>query len=287
MPSIRRERLLRHIQTIGVVIAMAIVFGATGFVLLGGTGLAIVAGSALVLLIVVGRRELKIDTSQATLLSDAGHPELQSTIEDLASRAGVDPAPTGYLIQADEMNAATTGSESQPMLVITRPMLSTLDDRELRGILAHEVSHLAQHDLSFFRLVMTLQLMTMSVARVGWLMLLLFWPLLLAGGARIPPLAIALLLGAPVVSVLLQAALSRAREYAADLGALELTGDAEGLASALEKIDRRQRRLWRQVLPVPQQRRRRGSILRTHPAQEERVERLRELEPEVRERGDD
>lgn len=282
MSSIRRERALRHIQTVGVVVAMAIVFGATGFVLLGGTGLAIVAGSALVLLIVIGRRELKLDTSQATPLADAGYPEIQSTIDELAERAGVDPAPVGYLVPADEMNAATMGSESQPILAITRPMLATLDERELRGIIAHEVSHLAQHDLSFFRLVMTLQLMTMSVARVGWLMLLLFWPLLLAGGARIPPITIALLLGAPIVSVLLQAALSRAREYAADLGALELTRDADGLASALQKIDLRRRRLWRQVLPVPQQRSRRGSILRTHPAQEERIERLRELEPEVR-----
>ncbi|MFW5690005.1 MAG: M48 family metalloprotease, partial [Spirochaetota bacterium] len=148
-------------------------------------------------------------------------------------------------------------------------------------ILAHEVTHVAQHDLKFFRLVMMLQILTISVSRMGWILLLLLWPMTVAAGVRIPLFAIGLLLAAPVGSVLLQATLSRAREYAADLGAVELTGDPEGLASALERIDKAREQLWRQVLPVPQRERRGRSPLRTHPAQEERVGKLRELAAEM------
>ena len=282
MPDrLQRERLTRQLQTGVVLLAMALLFAATGFVLLGTAGLAILIGTGLVMLVFVSRQEVKVDTSAAQPVSREAHPALHEALDELSEKAGIPEKPEPYIVPADEMNAATMGKESKPIMAVTSPMLRALSDRELRAIIAHEIVHLSQHDLSFFKLVMMLQILTMSVARIGWLLLILMWPLALAGGARIPPLAVLLLLGAPVISVLLQAALSRAREYAADLGAVELTGDPEGLASALEKIDRRREQLWRQVLPMPQQRRRGGSILRTHPAQEERVRKLREIKPTV------
>jgi heat shock protein HtpX len=282
MPDrLRRERFLRQLQTVAVIIAMALLFAVTGFVLLGTAGLAILIGAGFLLLIFVGQREIRVDTSQAQRIEPHQHEGLHAALDELTEKAELEEKPEPFLVPVEEMNAATMGKETQPVLAITMPMLRDLTDRELRAIVAHEVMHLAQHDLSFFRLVMILQILTISVSRVGWLLLILFWPLALAGGAQIPPLAIALLLGAPVGSVLLQAALSRSREYAADLGAVALTKDPEALASALEKIDRRREQLWRQVLPVPQRQRRGGSILRTHPAQEQRIQKLREIKPSV------
>ena len=274
---VRTERALRHVQTAAVIIAMAILFAVTGYVLLGAAGLALLVGMAFILLLVVGGRELQVDTSQAQPLGPNRLPEVSEMLDELAGKAGVPATPEAYVVPAEEMNAATMGKESQPIMAITAPMLDKLDKRRLRAILAHEVMHIAQHDLGFFRLVMMLQILTISVSRMGWLLLVLFWPIALASGVQIPIWAILLLLGAPVASALLQASLSRSREYAADLGAIELTGDPEGLAQALERIDRRRQQFWRQVLPVPQKQPKRRSLLRTHPAQEERVRRLRAL----------
>lgn len=278
---LRREHIARHAQTGLVLLAMVGLFAATGYVLLGAAGLAMLVVMAFVMLLAVGRQELRVDTSMAEPLATGDHESIHGIVEELTREAKIPEKPEVYAVPVDEMNAATMGSESRPILAITTPMLDRLTDRELRGIVAHEIAHLEQRDLAFFRLVTMLQVLTISVSRIGWILLILFWPIALASGVRIPLPAIALLLGAPVLSVLLQAALSRARESAADVGAVELTGDPKGLASALEKIDRHRENLWRQVLPVPQQRRKEGSVLRTHPAQEQRVAHLRELDAEL------
>lgn len=260
---------------------MATLFGVTAFVLFGGTGLAVVVVAGFGLFWFVSQQEIRIDTSKAQPITRADSPGLHEILDELSHKAGLEATPEPYLLPTEQMNAATLGSESKPILALTPPILRELSHRELRAVIAHEIFHLAQHDLSFFKLVMMLQLLTVTISRIGWLLLILFFPLVMLGGFRIPPVAIGLLLGAPVVSVFLQAALSRSREYAADLGAVELTGDTEALASGLRKIESRQKELWRQILPVPQQRRRRqNSALRTHPAQEKRIRRLRELEEE-------
>lgn len=274
---LRRERLARHVQTGLVLLAMVVLFAVTGYVLLGATGLAILIAMGFVMLLAVGQRELRVDTSMARPLATGDHAGIHGIVDRLAREAELPEKPEIYAVPVDEMNAATMGSEAKPILAITTPMLDRLTERELRAIAAHEISHLAQRDLAFFKLVTMLQVLTISVSRIGWLLLILFWPIALASGVRIPLFAIALLLGAPILSILLQAALSRARESAADVGAVELTGDPEGLALALAKIDRHRENLWRQVLPVPQRRRTQESVLRTHPAQEQRVAHLREL----------
>jgi heat shock protein HtpX len=279
--SIRRQRLLRNVQTGFVLLAMAALFVVVGFAFLGASGLAIVLGSSFLSLLVLGGQEVRVDPSRAQRLEAGEAPRLESILEDLSSDAGLSEVPEVYVIEAEEMNAAAFGRESKPRLAVTRPLLERLSDRELRAVVAHEVTHIAQHDLTFYRFFMMLQLLTVTVARVGWLMLLFFWPVLATSGTRLPPGTIALLIGAPIVSVLLQLGLSRSREYAADLGAVELDGDPEGLAAALEKIDRQQQQLWKQVLPVPQRRGRRESVLRSHPDQDRRIARLRELADEV------
>ena len=275
---LRRERFIRQVQTGLVILAMAGLFAAAAYVLVGAAGLAVLVGTGFVMLLFLGGREIRVDTSAAKPIKPGSKPALDSILDELTEKAGLPRKPEVYAVPTEEMNAATMGSQTKPLLFITAPMFMHLTDRELRCIIAHEIVHLSQHDLAFFRLVMFLQILTITVARFGWFLLLFFWPFALTTGMQIPFAAIALVLIAPFASILLQAALSRAREYAADLGAVELTGDAEGLAQALEKIDRSQAELWRQVLPVPQRRRNKGSILRTHPAQDRRIAKLRELE---------
>ncbi len=278
--TIRRQRFWRNVQTGLVLVAMVVLFGVVGFAFLGASGLAVVLGAGFLFLLFLGGQEVRVDPSKARPLEAGEEPRLESILEELSNDADLAQVPDVYVLDAEEMNAAAFGRESKPRLAVTRPLLERLSDRELRAVVAHEVTHIAQHDLTFYRFFMMLQILTITVSRVGWIMLLLFWPVLVTSGTQLPPGTIALLIGAPIVSVFLQLGLSRSREYAADLGAVELNGDPEGLAAALEKIDRQQQKLWRQVLPVPQRRGRRQSVLRTHPDQDRRIARLRELATE-------
>ena len=110
----------------------------------------------------------------------------------------------------------------------------------------------------------------------GQLLLFINLPLLLLGEARVSWLAILVLLFAPTIIALLQLALSRTREFDADLGAVMLTGDPQGLASALSKLEHQQRG-WLGSVLLPGRRNPEPSLLRTHPATAERIARLREL----------
>jgi heat shock protein HtpX len=183
--------------------------------------------------------------------------------------------PAVYVLRAPVLNAATLGSVQRPLLVVTPMLVRALSTRELTGVLAHEVSHIRHRDLTFFRIVELVGTITIVVSRVGWLMLLLYLPLTLGSSATVPFSVVLVLLAAPVASVMLQLGLSRSREYAADLGAVELTEDPAALASALEKIDNLGKSYLQQMLPVP--RRRESSVFRTHPSTDRRVERLEEL----------
>ena len=110
----------------------------------------------------------------------------------------------------------------------------------------------------------------------GQFMLLLNLPLLLTSGYHVSWIAILVLIFAPTIVVLLQLALSRTREFDADLDSALLTGDPQGLASALVKMERYQRG-WISRIFFPGYRERQPSVLRTHPQTKERVERLLEL----------
>ena len=121
--------------------------------------------------------------------------------------------------------------------------------------------------------------MSRAVSIASWagqLILLVNLPLLLSGSAYIPWQIPLLLLSSPTIMALFQLALSRTREYDADPGAVELTGDAEGLALALLKLERKVGRFWEEMF-LPGRQFSEPSLLRTHPPTENRFRRLREL----------
>jgi heat shock protein HtpX len=142
--------------------------------------------------------------------------------------------------------------------------------------MAHEVSHIANRDLWIMGLADTMSRVVSLASWIGQLMLLINLPLVLAGGAHIPWHVPLLLIFSPTIMALLQLALSRTREFDADRGAAELTGDPGGLASALLKLERRTGRFWEDIF-LPGRRIPEPSLLRTHPPTEDRVARLREI----------
>jgi heat shock protein HtpX len=175
-------------------------------------------------------------------------------------------------------NAFAVGSPEDSVVAVSDGMLRLMGPRELAGVLAHEVSHVAHRDLWLMALADAIGRLVALASLFGQLLLLVTLPLALVGMAEVPWLALLVLILAPSAVNLLQLALSRAREFDADLGAAELTGDPEGLAAALGRLERRTGRAWEDLL-MPGRRVPEPSLLRTHPPTEERVERLRALVP--------
>jgi heat shock protein HtpX len=203
-------------------------------------------------------------------------PEGAALVEELSRRAGLDVVPRLYLLPSATLNAFAVGNRSRAAIAVTTGLLRTLEWREFAGVLAHELSHVRNNDLWLMGLADMLSRLTSLLATIGVVLAVASLPLLLFGHAPVPFLTLLILLTAPVLGSLLQLALSRAREFDADLEAATLTRDPAGLAAALAKLDRYQGRYWEEIL-LPGRRMPEPSLLRTHPPTEERVERLLSL----------
>lgn len=213
-------------------------------------------------------------------------PELVELAEQLARHAGLPKTPQLYYIPSRVLNAFAVGNPDDSSIAVTDGMLRAMTLREMNGILAHEISHIRNRDLWVMNLADTMSRLTATMAHVGVFIAFLTLPLALAGEVRFPWLLILFLWLAPTAGSLLQLALSRTREYEADLDAAALTGDPVALASALNKLERRQGRLWEDLF-MPGRRIPDPSLLRTHPPTEERVRRLLALRPSEPPHGDD
>lgn len=222
---------------------------------------------------------LVLSLYRARPLSQAEFPFGHEVLETLAHRAGLDAAPALYYAPTPMVNAFSLGNARDAAIVVTDGMLRVLGARELACVLAHEVSHVRNNDLWVMNLADSISRLTALMAFAGFFVALVSLPLALAGVASVPWLLILLLILAPTASALMQLALSRAREFDADLDAAGLTGDPVGLASALQKLERLNAGFWERVL-MPGRRVPEPSLLRTHPSSWERVRRLMSLLPE-------
>ncbi|MCR6631585.1 MAG: zinc metalloprotease HtpX [Magnetospirillum sp.] len=270
-----RRNMLRSLAVLGGIGAwMALV----GWLVAGGAGILwAVLGAVLVLLI----QPIRSTTLLAALygavpVDPAQAPGLYSMGAELARRAGLAEVPPLLFIPRNELIALSTGWGREGAVAVSDGLLRALGGRELAAVLAHETSHLRAGDLKLLRLAEAAGRLTRTLALFGLVMILLYLPAEEVMGG-VPVAALLLLVLAPLVSDLLGLTLSRTREFEADRGAVELTGDPDGLISALMRIDTLQEGGWERL-------RRRGrkgwlQLIRTHPTTEERVERLRELAP--------
>jgi heat shock protein HtpX len=242
-----------------------------GFVLIGGLVLISPRIAPEIIMRMYGARRLGVAEGAAVL----------GIVEQLARRAGLPAPPQLYVIPSPIINAFATGVQSNSLLAVTQGLLNRLNGRELVGVLAHEMAHIRHNDLWIMSLADTMSRFTHFMSMLGVLLFIFSLPATLLGGQSFPLTGILLLYFAPTISNLLQLGLSRAREYDADLEGARLSGDPEALASALQKIETAQGRMWETIfmpgrnVPVP-------SILRTHPSTEERVRRLRQFNAPTR-----
>ena len=246
---------------------------------LGGLPLAIYSAAIILFLYrlnPVASPDLAMRLFQARPLNAGEAPELMQLIAELARRAGMPHTPRLYYLPSDVMNAFTAGTTKNAAIALSDGLIRRLDWRELSGVLAHEMMHIVNSDTRLMAFADLTSRLTGFLSLTGQILLLINLPLLILGEGTLPWPPILLLIFAPTLSSLVQLALSRSREYEADLGAAALTGDAVGLASALTKLEASHHgllaRLFHPVPRIPD-----PSILRTHPPTEERVRRLLEI----------
>lgn len=275
----RRFHKLRNLaQSAMLVLGMALVAGLCAWVIWGPGGI-FWAIAGVVLAMVVSPSippAFVLQLYRARPLEPAEFPKGYAILTELARRAGLPQMPTLYYVASSVLNAFAVGSRNSAAIAVTDGLLRTLNLRQLMGVLAHEVSHVRNNDLWIMGLADTMSRLTSLLSYFGLFLLALNLPLLLAGAAVVPWLLVAVLVLAPTLMSLLQLALSRSREFDADLDAAELSGDPVGLASALEHMNRLQGRFWEEIL-LPGRRIPQPSLLRSHPPTAERIRRLLEL----------
>lgn len=211
-------------------------------------------------------------------------PQFYRLVQELAANAGL-PMPRVYLINEDAPNAFATGRNPQHAAVAaTTGILRVLTERELRGVMAHELAHVKHRDIL---------ISTVSATMAGAIGMLANFAMIFGGrdeeGRPVNPVvSILVMILAPIAASLIQMAISRAREFEADRGGAEISGDPMALANALQKIQR-----YAQGIPLetaeahpetaqmmimnPLSGRGLSGLFSTHPSTEERVERLMAL----------
>lgn len=275
--SLRQHRWSNRFQTLVLFGAMAALLAFSAWLLLGD-GAWLLALGALALVLVFAPRlpvEWMLRGIGARRLRSEQAPELNRLVAQLSDRAGLSVPPRLFWVPGNVPNAFTVGEGHRASIAISDALFHMLDFRELSGVMAHEISHIRNHDIRLMTLADAITRLTQLLSFMAQLLVLLYIPLWLFGEVSVSVVGIALLILAPAICALLQLALSRSREFRADLDACELTDDPEGLARALQKLEFRERRsLFR--LFLPQRQPGEPSILRSHPATEERVRRLLE-----------
>lgn len=274
-PSIR-HRIVNLLQSGLIVLGMAAIAWISVSAVAGpAITLMAVAGVVLGLLLAPsGPRQMILSAYGARRLGRSEFPLGVRILEELARRSGLPATPALYYVPSTLPNAFAMGTPGDSVICVSDRLLRMLDRRELAGVLAHEVSHIANRDLWIMGLADVMSRAVSVISYVGQLVLLLNLPLFLVGAATVPWQLPLILIFAPSVMALLQLALSRTREYDADLGAARLTGETRGLISALAKLERRVGRFWEDIV-LPGRRIPEPSLLRTHPPTGSRIARLK------------
>jgi len=271
------------LKTTLLMAAIVALFGAVGMLLGGATGMviALLLGGAMNLWAYWNSDKMVLRMYNAQEVGPADAPEFYNLVAELARRAQL-PMPRVYVIDEAQPNAFATGRNPEHAAVAaTTGIPQILSARELRGVMAHELTHVKNRDILTSTLSATVAGAIASLAQFGFLF----------GGDRERPnmiVQLVVMILAPLAATLIQMAISRAREFGADHGGAEISGDPEALASALRKIDAHARgtpldtadrhpETAQMMIINPLSGGDLSGLFRTHPATEERVARLLEL----------
>jgi heat shock protein HtpX len=281
-----RERAKNYLRTAILLAGLTALFMAVGF-LIGGKG-----GMMIALLIAAGMNLFSYWNSDRMVLSMYGAqevdarvaPELYGMVQELSQRAGL-PMPKVYLMDQPQPNAFATGRNPQHAAVaVTTGLLNSLTREEVAGVIAHELAHIKNHDTLTMTITATIAGAISMIAQFG----------MFSGGNRdnnngmgiIGTIAMVIL--APLAAMLVQMAISRTREYAADREGAAIVGHPLWLAAALAKISsaahhvenedaERNPATAHMFIVNPLSGHRMDNLFSTHPATENRIAALEDL----------
>jgi heat shock protein HtpX len=270
------------LHTFAILLAMGGLFALLGWMIFGLLGLIVSLMLAGVVLMSTPRitPPMILKMYGARQFTPREAPGLHAITSDLAARAGLENPPLLYYVPSSVMNAFSVGSRASSAIALSDRLVRFLSPRELRGVIAHEMSHIRNNDLRLHTLADMMTRITSLLSFLGQLLILLYLPVMYLSDMRIPIFFIAVLIFAPTASMLLQRALSRNREFVADITAVSLSKDPEGLASALGKMDSYEKSFW-DILILPGRKVPDPSIMRTHPGTHERIRRIMDMEREA------
>ncbi|AYH41835.1 zinc metalloprotease HtpX [Azoarcus sp. DN11] len=260
-------------------------FGAVGGMLGGRQGmlLALAFGGAMNVWAYWFSDKMVLRMYNAREVDATSSPYLYNMVQGLAQRGGL-PMPRVYIIDEEQPNAFATGRNPEHAAVAaTSGIIRMLSERELRGVMAHELAHVQHRDILISTISATVAGAISMLAQFG----------MFFGGSRDderpnPVLAILVMILAPLAAMIIQMAISRTREFGADRGGAEISGDPEALASALTKIDAYARGIpmhtaeahpetAQMMIMNPLSGEGLRGLFSTHPSTQERVARLREM----------
>jgi heat shock protein HtpX len=273
--AVERHFNLRNlIHTVLLVAVTGLLAGFIAYTVFGTSGLIYAAVFGAVGIYALGRISPNMVLRMYKARELDGHelPELHKVVRELAARAGLPAVPRLYYVPSKMLNAFAVGRREDSAVAVTDGLIRAMSLRQLAAILAHEVAHVKNGDLKVMGLADILNRITGFMSTLG----LLGIPAFFGMGWNIPLAGIILLIFAPTIGGLLQLALSRAREFDADLDGASLTGDPEGLATALALLEKRQQGKW-EGLVLPGSRLPEPSMLRSHPKTKDRIARLMAL----------
>jgi heat shock protein HtpX len=230
--------------------------------------------------------KLVLKMYNAQQVDESSAPQFYRMIAELAQRAQL-PMPKVYLINEDAPNAFATGRDpAHAAVAATTGILRVLSERELRGVMAHELAHVRHRDIL---------ISTVSATLAGAISMLANFAMFFGGRdsegrSTNPVVGLLVMLLAPIAASLIQMAISRAREFEADRGGAEICGDPRALASALQKIHQfaqgiplevaeRHPETAQMMIMNPLSGRGLRGLFSTHPSTEERVQRLLAMAP--------
>ncbi|MET0218001.1 MAG: zinc metalloprotease HtpX [Burkholderiales bacterium] len=226
------------LKTFMLMAAIVALFGGIGY-MLGGSGgmlIALLLAGAMNFWAYWNSDKLVLRMYSAQQVDESTAPEFYGMVKELAERAGL-PMPKVFLINEDQPNAFATGRDPEHAAVAaTTGIMRVLTPRELRGVMAHELAHVRHRDTLISTISASLAGAISSVAQIG----MMFGGHHRDGGQGTgnPLFGLLIMVFAPMAAMVIQFAISRSREFEADRGGAEISGDPKSLAAALDKIER-------------------------------------------------
>ena len=220
---------------------------------------------------------------RAKEVSEGELPELYSMVKRLTQKAGL-PMPRVYVINQDQPNAFATGrNPSHAAVAVTTGIMRILSRDELEGVIGHELAHVQHRDILIGTVAATI------AGAISYLAHMAQWAMIFGGGddeeGGNPIAAIVMMIVAPIAAMLIQMAISRSREYAADRGGAKIAGNPQHLADALKKLHMASQRIPMKAEPAtahmfivnPLTGGGIRKLFSTHPPMEERIARLEQM----------